>query len=170
MRLVNPIILVSLLWAFMIAPISAAEKKEPLTAANQEKNVILSVINGGEHHFTLAQLQALPQKSIKTTTPWTEGAHTYSGVLLRDLLASLDIKNAKEIDAVALNDYMTTLNASDAMAYDVLLATSEDGKVLTRRNKGPIWVIYPLSDRPELDKPTYHSAMIWQLRTLKVKE
>ena len=44
----------------------------------------------------------------------------------------------------------------------MILATRQDGKVLTRRNKGPIFIIYPLSDYPDLDQERTHSFMVWQ--------
>lgn len=153
----------------LITPAFAEGSGQTTSGKGVHKNVILTVKAEKSTDFNLADLQTLPQTSVKTVTPWTEGAHTYEGVLLRDLLKHLRLESATEISAVALNDYAVTLNVSDAFKYNVLLALSEDGKLLSRRNKGPIWVVYPLSDYPELDKPTTHSAMIWQLRTLQVK-
>ena len=40
---------------------------------------------------------------------------------------------------------------------------------MTLRNKGPLWVIYPLTDHPELNKELYHSRMVWQLTALESK-
>ncbi len=57
--------------------------------------------------------------------------------------------------------------AEDVEKYPVLLAIEEDGKALTLRNKGPIWVIYPLSDHPELNIEQYHSLMVWQVLKLE---
>ena len=89
-------------------------------------------------------------------------------MLLRDLLNKQGLQKAAKLNAKALNDYVTTITVADVYKYDVLLALTQDGKLLTRRNKGPVWVIYPLSQNPELDKPSYHSAMIWQLRAISV--
>ena len=36
------------------------------------------------------------------------------------------------------------------------------------RDKGPIWIIYPLSDYPALRKEEHHHAMVWQLKALSV--
>ncbi|VFB10773.1 oxidoreductase molybdopterin binding subunit [Aeromonas salmonicida] len=41
--------------------------------------------------------------------------------------------------------------------------------MLTLRNKGPLWIIYPLSEYPELNKEVYHSRMVWQLTALESK-
>ncbi|MFQ1877342.1 hypothetical protein ACK36J_07910 [Aeromonas veronii] len=40
---------------------------------------------------------------------------------------------------------------------------------MTLRNKGPLWIIYPLSDHPELNKELYHSRMVWQLTAIESK-
>ncbi len=115
----------------------------------------------GSQSFTLAQLDALPQTTVVTTTPWTEGEHRYQGVRLSTLLAKLGI-HSKTVKVTALNDYWASLPVAEAEQYPVILATRQDGKVLTRRNKGPIFIIYPLSDYPDLDQERTHSFMVWQ--------
>jgi hypothetical protein len=37
------------------------------------------------------------------------------------------------------------------------------------RDKGPLWVIYPLDDHPEIDGQETHAKMIWQVRRLDVE-
>lgn len=122
----------------------------------------------GRSEVTLnrSAFDALPQHSIVTQTPWTEGKHTYSGVLLRDLVRYAGLRGA-EIKVAAINDYWATLPLSDAEHYPVLLASARDGQPLTLRTKGPLWVIYPLSDYPELDRELYHSRMVWQVNTVE---
>ena len=156
----------------LLTPLSWAGTKDAVAPVKKEVStpVILSVTGPQAADFTLAQLQALPQKTVSTTTPWTEGSHTYTGVLLRDLLDKQGLQKATKLNAKALNDYVTTITVADVYKYDVLLALTQDGKLLTRRNKGPVWVIYPLSQHPELDKPSYHSAMIWQLRSISASD
>ena len=136
----------------------------PLLAADAP---ILSVSGAGccggsgSQTFTLAQLDALPQTTVVTTTPWTEGEHSYQGVRLSALLAKLGI-HSKMVKVTALNDYWSSLPVAEAEQYPVILATRQDGKVLTRRNKGPIFIIYPLSQFPDLDQERTHSFMVWQ--------
>jgi hypothetical protein len=36
------------------------------------------------------------------------------------------------------------------------------------REKGPIWLIYPWSARPELKTAVFNNRAIWQLRRLEV--
>ncbi|MDH2433760.1 molybdopterin-dependent oxidoreductase [Pokkaliibacter sp. MBI-7] len=123
--------------------------------------------SGKDVDFDRAMLAALPQSEINTGTPWTEGVHNYKGVLLKDLLKAVD-SQGKEIIARALNDYQTTLTTQHVDKDGALVAMEEDGQALTVRNKGPLWVIFPLTDHPELNVPSIHSAMIWQLRAIVV--
>ena len=138
-----------------------------LSAASAADGVILTVTakgccaGAGSQTFTLAQLDALPQTTVVTTTPWTEGEHSYQGVRLSALLAKLGI-HSKTVKVTALNDYWSSLPVAEAEQYPVILATRQDGKVLTRRNKGPIFIIYPLSQFPDLDQERTHSFMVWQ--------
>ncbi len=124
--------------------------------------------NKGVQTFTLAQQDALPQTPDTTIPPWTNGKHSYQGVRLNVLLDQLGI-TANTIKATALNAYWAKLPVDDARKYPVLLATRQDGQVLTRRNKGPIFIIYPLSDYPELDQERTHSLMVWQTIRLEVE-
>lgn len=121
----------------------------------------------GQALFDLQRLDALPQVEVKTLTPWTEQEDSYRGVRLSVLLDELKAQGQR-IDATALNDYSMLLNLAAARQYPVILATRKNGKVMGVRDKGPIWVIYPLSDFPELRKEEHHQAMVWQLKSLNI--
>jgi hypothetical protein len=117
--------------------------------------------------YDLEMLDALGMTTVTTETPWTEGAVSYQGVLARDLLAHAGATGTN-VGAVALNDYTVTIPMSDFTDYDVILATRAGGEVLTVRQRGPIWIIYPWSDEPELQNEVYYSRSIWQLKSLTV--
>jgi len=118
--------------------------------------------------YDLAMLDALGATTVTTETPWTEGPIPFQGVLVRDLLANSG-STGTAVDAVALNDYTVTIPISDFVRYDVILATRADGNVLTVRDRGPIWIIYPWSDASELQNEVYYSRSIWQLKSLMVR-
>lgn len=132
--------------------------------------VILTVkgANKVEQNYTLAQLDAMPQAEISTTTPWTSGKDTYKGVALKTLLQNAKV-SGDAVKVRALNDYWAKLPVAEAEKYQALLATHVNGTVLSRRNKGPLWVIFPLSERPELNKEKYHSYMVWQVRSIEAE-
>lgn len=116
----------------------------------------------------LAALQQMPHHTIATSTPWTEGVSSYEGVLMRDLLHGLGVGGAT-VRLTALNDYAITIPVADFEKYDVVLAYARDGQGMPVRDKGPLWIIYPLDDHPELKNEDTHSKMIWQVRRLDVE-
>lgn len=123
---------------------------------------------GGQALFDLERLQALPQVEITTLTPWTEQQDSYRGPRLSALIDRLEARG-DWLQATALNDYAIRLNLDTARRYPVILATHKNGQPMRVRDKGPIWIVYPLSDFPELNKQEHHNAMIWQLKTLHIE-
>ena len=117
--------------------------------------------------FDMAALEALPAAHIVTTTAWTEGDVAFDGVLLRDLLAAVGA-DGNTLSAIAINDYAISIPVSDAQ-YDVIIAYRMNGEPMSVRDKGPLWVVYPVSQNPELKGPDTEAKMIWQLRELAVK-
>ncbi len=115
-----------------------------------------------------AALDALPQTSVQTETPWTDGMVEFSGVSLKDLLHFAGAKGQTLI-ATALNDYAVEIPVSDADNPHVIIAMRKNGALMPVRDKGPLWIIYPLSDEPALQNETTNARMIWQLDRLEIK-
>jgi hypothetical protein len=118
--------------------------------------------------FDMAAIEKLPQHSFKTTTPWHAQARTFTGPLLRDLLAAAGAKGTA-LRAVALNGYKTDIPFEDAAKYDVIVARLLDGKPMAVRERGPLFIVYPFDSRSELRAERFYSRSAWQLRTLEVK-
>jgi hypothetical protein len=118
--------------------------------------------------FDAAFIDALPQKSFVTSTPWFKEPTKFTGPLLRDLLQALKAQGTS-IKATALNDYKINIPMQDILKYDVILARQIDGKVISVREKGPLFVIYPFDSATELRNLTYYSRSIWQLKALSVE-
>jgi hypothetical protein len=129
--------------------------------------VILTVKGSMQADFDDAMLAAMPQRTLKTQTPWHEGVKAFTGPLLRDVLAAAGAQG-KTIRAVALNDYKVDIPFDDARTIDVVMARLLDGKPMPVRDKGPLFIIYPFDDRPELRVPQYFSRCAWQLRTIEI--
>lgn len=122
-----------------------------------------------EMQFDAADLAALPQVTIRTRTDYTDGVVEFVGPLARDVLASFEPGAATTIHLVAANDYSFDIPLSDLTQYDVILAMQADGKRLSIRDKGPIWLMYPLDDFAELKDPKYNLRLIWQLTTMEIR-
>lgn len=125
--------------------------------------------DGAAASFDLAMLQKLPQRSFSTRTPWYPQPRKFSGVLLRDLLAGVGAPPGATIKAVALNDYRVDIPSDDAVRHGALLAYLLDGQPMAVRDKGPLVIIYPFDDEPELRTAVHYSRAIWQLRSLELR-
>lgn len=133
--------------------------------------VILTIISP-EHpdgvDMDRATLEAMPQTEIRTSTIWTDGVPVFKGPLVRDVLASVGARGAV-VEARALNDYWVSIPMDDFDSHDVILALDMNGEPLSRRDKGPIWIVYPRDDNVELQTQAYNHRWIWQLQTLSVR-
>jgi len=137
----------------------------PLLAADP---VILTVTGrvSTSKSFTKSDLEALGVRSVTTSTAWTDGPHVFEGVLARDVLAAAGATSSPTVTASAINDYSIDIPLSDFTTYDVIFAWSMDGTPLTRRDKGPLWIVYPQDDVAELMDELYESRWVWQLDRL----
>ncbi len=115
-----------------------------------------------------AKLEAMKMSVVKTETPWTDGMVTFEGVSLRSLL-DLAGANGKVIHAVALNDYAVDIPVEDSANPKVIVAYRMNGETMRVRDKGPLWLIYPLSDDPALRTEATHNKMIWQIKALEIR-
>ena len=70
----------------------------------------------------------------------------------------------------ALDSYKISFDYQRIKKFQPILALQVDGKLLTVRTKGPIWVILPLDKYEALDAAIYHDFMVWQLVKLDVEE
>ena len=122
----------------------------------------------GRAEIDWQMLKSLGVKTLKTSTPWTNGTPEFKGVLARDLLDLLAVKG-KTVRAVALNDYAFDIPISDLRRYPVLLAYEMNGKRLLLRDKGPIWLVFPMDQFAELRDRTTQRKMVWQLVELRIE-
>lgn len=138
-------------------------------------DVILTVsgnIHGPNHGdsavFDLAMLEAMPVTEFTTTTIWTEGPQTFQGVDLKTFLEALGA-DGEIVEAKAINDYAVEVPRSDAVEGGPILAYKANGAYMPRREKGPIWLVYPYDKSADYRSETIYSRSIWQLDRLTIK-
>jgi len=122
-----------------------------------------------EVRFSEADLLALPQVTIRTRTEFTDGVVEFVGPLARDAVAFIETGTATTVHLVAANDYAIDIPLSDLTDYDVILAMQANGERFSIRDKGPIWLMYPLDDHAELQDPMYNNRLIWQLTHIELR-
>lgn len=129
----------------------------------------ISQTNAGQQaQFDMKMLEKLPQHSFSTKTPWYPDAVTFTGPLLRDVLAAVGAKGTK-ITAVALNDYKTEIPFDDATRHDVIVARLMNNRPMPVREKGPLFIVYPFEAKAELRTELYYNRAAWQLNLLRIK-
>ena len=113
--------------------------------------------------LSLEELEALPQTVVATENEFSDGVVSYRGPLVRDVLALVGLNDLDEVRFTAANDYFVDIPTRDFNDYDAILAMEADGEKLSRREKGPLWLMYPISDHSELRDPAYMRRLIWQV-------
>lgn len=123
---------------------------------------------GTQALFDMAMLEALPQRSFTTMTPWQKEPVQFTGPLLRDVLAQVKASGTS-IQATALNDYKIRIPVEDTQRFDVLMALRMNGEPMPVRTRGPLFIVYPFDAHAQLRSVQYYERSIWQLRALDIE-
>lgn len=118
--------------------------------------------------FDRAMLEALGTATVTTSTSWTDGTPTFEGVPLAAILDAVGATGST-LHAVAVNDYAIDLDVAEVRKYPVLAAMKQDGRELRLRDRGPLWIVYPRDDYPELRPERNDYKWIWQLKQIDVQ-
>jgi hypothetical protein len=121
-----------------------------------------------ERTLDIAEVEALPQVEFTTENPWMTGAHRFSGPSI-GTLAALGGVPVTEALFTALNDYEMSVPKEDWDELGAILAVRRNGELMPIKDKGPYWVMYPISSNPKLDTQFYHGRMVWQVKYIDFK-
>lgn len=131
------------------------------------KGDIENTNSGKDAVFDLAMLEALAGRSISSRTPWMDGTTTFEGPFLRSLLEMVGA-NGKSLAVSALNGYAANVPMEDATGADTILATKMNGKHMSIRDKGPVFLVYPFDTNDEFYNEKYFSRCVWQIKEIEV--
>jgi hypothetical protein len=118
--------------------------------------------------FDRAMLEAMEPVEFTTNTMWTDGPQVFTGVLLLDLLAMLGVTEGT-IRATAINDYAVDIPVSDAIEGGPIVAYLLNGKPMSVRDKGPLWIVYPYDSKRQYRSEVIYSRSIWQLDRMEIR-
>lgn len=122
--------------------------------------------SGGAALFDMEMLQALGKASFSTKWELSEVPQLFEGFPLRALLERVGAQG-KSLRASALNDYVAVVPIED-LKFEPMIATRVDGRTLTIRDKGPLWIAYPRDFHKVLQDSRYDARWVWQLNKLHV--
>lgn len=140
------------------------------TAEQGERETVLLIKQNASSdplHFTIPDLQAMPQTKFQTSTIWTPGITEFTGVPLSQLLGSVGIDKGV-IRARAANDYAVDIPIASLSQFAPIVAWGMDGEMIPRRTKGPLWIVFPYDMDAAFRTETIYSQSIWQLKGLDV--
>ena len=120
------------------------------------------------YDFDAEMIDALPVRVVRTRTPWHKGVITFSGPLLADVLAQVGASGPM-LQMTALNDYQVRMPVSEVLPHEPILARRVDGSMLSVRDKGPLFMIFPFDDMPQTRNDLFYSRSIWQLKAIEVR-
>lgn len=157
-----------LLLAVLARPGLAAGLPEPTAPVVLTVSGKIGVTNGDKTaRFDLPMLEALPRRVSAIETPWYKSKTSFEGPLGSELLKAVGAAG-KTMKVTALNDYAVEIPTEDFTKWPVILATRIDGKPISVREKGPIFVIYPFDREPSLYNELYFGRSIWQVKSIEI--
>ena len=112
--------------------------------------------------FDMDMLKAMDVETFETSTMWTEGVQTFTGVSLHALLEAVGADDVT-IHATAINDYAVDIPPGDWKNEGPILAYERNGALMTIRNKGPLWIVYPFDSDARFRAEVIYSRSIWHL-------
>ncbi len=123
----------------------------------------------GVAEFDLAGFESLGTQTVETSTIWTDGVVSFRGVPLKTFLDRLGAKGSI-LRVWALNDYTVDVPFADAVENGPILAFEANGKPLSVRDKGPIWLVYPFDSDAQYQTEVIYARSIWQIERMEVVE
>lgn len=115
----------------------------------------------------LSTLHAMPSVTFETATIWTDGLQQFTGVSLATLIQELGV-NDGVLEAYAINAYVVEIPVSDAVEGGPIVAYERNGKEMSVRDKGPLWIVYPYDSDPAYRNEAIYSRSIWQLERIVI--
>lgn len=120
-----------------------------------------------EAAFDLDMLDRLPKAVTETETPWYPSKTRFEGPLAAEILKSVDCRG-QTLKVTALNGYTVEIPVDDFRRWPVILATHVNGKPISVREKGPIFVVYPFDRDRSLYNEIYFGRSIWQVQSIEI--
>jgi hypothetical protein len=138
--------------------------------AAEPQLVIDGDIQGGaEIALSDGDLAELPQNTIRTSTIWTEGVQQFSGPSLALVLERFNAGSG-DLRFSAVNDYGVVADRALVSKDAPIIARRRNGQAFGRREKGPLWIIFPYDLSPDYQTENIYAASVWQLSRITVLE
>lgn len=142
------------------------------TSRPAARNVLTLEVTGHPEvarRLSVQALERLPQRTYAAMLPEESQVSSWQGVPLSLLFDDVLLGEAKRLRIDALNDYSELIPLSDLSAYEPILAYRRDGRYIGISERGPLFIIYPLVDHPELRTQRYFNRTVWQVSRITLE-
>ena len=119
--------------------------------------------------LSMLDLQSRPAVTFETSTKWTEGLQKFTGVRLHVLLQELGL-NDGEISLLASNDYRMRFGLDEVRPDGAIIAYEMNERPMSRRDYGPLWLVYDYDSDPVNQLETIYTRSVWQLVRISVTQ
>jgi len=146
-------LLISLLLTLAMPKYLHAEQQNPLLRVNGSSGTV---------EFDRAALEALPQVTFRNSTVWTTEVQEFSGRSLASVLQAAEA-TSELIVLHAVNAYTVEIPSEEISERFPVIAHRINGVPFSRRDKGPLWLVYPYDQSPDYRNEVTYARCIWQL-------
>lgn len=129
--------------------------------------VVSDPVTGVEREYSVEDMRRMPVTEFSTTTPWTDGLQHFVGVPLSEFLQ--DVSGEYTLHLKAVNDYSVSMSAELVINSTSIIAFERNGALMTVRDKGPFWLVFPFDDDERYLTESMMSRSIWQLSRIEVQ-
>jgi hypothetical protein len=127
--------------------------------------------NAANGAFLFGEPDFLKLKNTKltTATAWTPRSE-FVGPELSTVLATAGVpQSAKEMRFYAIDAYEITIPISDVTKYNPVMAHTQNGKRLEISTRGPVFLVYPRDQHPELLAIKGQAQFVWMVCKIDVR-
>jgi hypothetical protein len=117
--------------------------------------------------FDLTTLEKLPQATVHADFPKGGAETTFSGPLLKDVLAAAGAEG-ETVTVRAMDGYAVEVPMQEMIDKGAVVALARDGKPLGIGGFGPTQIVFPRSERPDLAEMP-DDWWIWQIYHISVE-
>ncbi|MDB9304253.1 molybdopterin-dependent oxidoreductase [Nodularia spumigena CS-591/12] len=126
---------------------------------SREWNLVIQgqTATGNTETLNWSQLQDLATDNVNTIDPnhiiSPDQVFKFTGISVSSLLKNFGSQSEiTEITFVCYDAYQVTINIKDLLKYPIILAVAKDGQPIPREQGGPIYLIFPYTEYPDIRK------------------
>ena len=125
---------------------------------------------GGQNSIAVSKsdLESLAQRIIKTSNDYVDGVAEFRGPSVQDVISLIGRSSARQARMISTNRYEVEIELAELDRFGAILAMEMNGEPLTLRDKGPIWLMYPMDSYAELSDRGFNSRLVWQLEQIEL--